>query len=185
MTGRARIVVALLCGAAAATPTALVHAGQVGPQQTRFELPSSNGHSAILVDLGDDGRRITHFREHLFAAEEPVIDADGNEVWGGSDFEAIYTRDLLFDAYFGLRDQNGQGWLTTVPVDFDASGYAGWTEATEGGTGIVQMVQQFGDLQATQFLFVPFDMPHAGLAMVMRVTNTGAADVPAAQAFSL
>lgn len=164
--------------------SASAQAGGVAPTQSRFELPSSNGHGALLVDLSDGGRRITHFREHLFAAEEPVLDDAGNEVWGGADFEAVYTRDLLFDAYFGLRDGNGQGWLTGLPVDYDASGYAGFSDGTVGGTGIVTMVQQFGDLQATQYMFAPFDLPHASMAMVMQVTNTGDAPVPA-QAFAI
>ena len=178
-----RVSPAIAAGLALLASTS-VQAGQVAVTQNRFELPSSNGHGALLVDLSDSGRRVTHFREHLFAAEEPVLDAEGNEVWGGSDFEAIYTRDLLFDAYFGLRDGNGQAWLTGVPVDHGASGYAGWTEGNVGGTGIVTMVQQFGDLRATQYLFAPFDLPHASMAMVMQVTNTGAAAVPA-QAFAL
>lgn len=186
--GRAKpaftLAIALMTAAVVSFPSAAV-AGQVGVSQTRFELPSSNGHGAIMVDLGPAARRVTHFREHLFAAEEPVIDARGQEVWGGSDFEAIYTRDLLFDAYFGLRDSNGQGWLTEHEVDTDASGYAGWTEDTVGGTGMVTMVQQFGDLEATQYFFAPFDLPHASLAMVMRVTNTGDDTIEGAQAFSL
>lgn len=162
---------------------------QVAVQRTRFELPSSNGHGAIILNLSaiDPGqsRRLTHFREHLYAAEEPQLDEFGNEVWNGSDFAAVYTRDLLFDAYFGLRDGDGQAWLTTVPVDLDASGYAGWEAGTTGGTGLATMVQTMGSLEATQYFFAPMELPANAFVMAMRVRNTGASTVPSAQAFSL
>jgi neopullulanase len=158
---------------------------QVAVQRTRFELPFSNGYGAVLVDFSDDGRRVTQFREHLFAAEEPLLDANGDEVWDGGDFAAAYTRNILYDAYFGLRNGEGQAWLTSVPVDHDASGYAGWAPGEQGGTGVVQMVQQMGPLEATQYFFSPREVEHASFAMVMRVRNTSNATVEGAQAFSL
>lgn len=152
-------------------------------QRTRYELPASNGYGAIILDLdsADPGqsRRLVHFREHLFAAEEPLLDAMGNEVWNGSDFAAAFTRDLLYDAYFGLRDGSGQAWLTSVPVDLDASGYA------EGGTGVATMVQTRGALEATQYFFAPMELETNAFVMAMRVRNTGGMVVPGAQAFSL
>lgn len=162
---------------------------QVAPQRTRYQLPAANGHGAIVVDLGDTNpgfaRRVTHFREHLYAVEEPLIDAQGDEVWNGSDFAAVYTRDLLYDAYFGLRDQNGQRWLTEVPADEDASGYQSWDGVAKGGTGIVTMVQQVGSLELRHAYFTPQDLPHAGFVMVMEVRNVGASTVPGVEAFSL
>ncbi|MEX1362736.1 MAG: glycoside hydrolase family 15 protein [Nannocystaceae bacterium] len=158
-------------------------------QRTRFELPASNGYGALILDLDDanpaQSRRLVHFREHLFAAEEPQLDAAGNEVWNGSDFAATYTRDLLYDAYFGLRDQNGQAWLPSVPVDFDRSGYAGWQEGATGGTGIATMVQTYGSLEATQYFFAPMELQTNAFVMAMRVRNTGPDTVTGAQAFSL
>ncbi len=162
---------------------------QVAPERTRYQLPASNGHGAILVDLAESSpgfaRRATHFREHLYAVEEPVLDAEGDEVWNGGDFAAVYTRDLLYDAYFGLRDQDGQRWLTEIPVDEDASGYRSWDAESEGGTGIITMVQQVGSLELRQAYFTPQDLPHAGFVMVMEVRNTGASVVPGVEAFSL
>ncbi|MGB1701071.1 MAG: hypothetical protein ACPHRO_14025, partial [Nannocystaceae bacterium] len=170
-----------------AWPTA-VHA-QVAPQRTRYELPASNGHGAIIVEIGETtpgfARRVTHFREHLYAAEEPVVNAEGEEVWNGSDFSAVYTRDLLYDAYFGLRDQDGQRWLTEVAVDDDASGYLSWDGVKPGGTGVVTMVQQVGALELRHAYFTPQDLPHAGFVMVLEVTNVGDAVVPGVEAFSL
>lgn len=158
-------------------------------QRTRFELPASNGYGALILDLDDanpaQSRRLVHFREHLFAAEEPQLDAAGNEVWNGSDFAATYTRDLLYDAYFGLRDQNGQAWLPSVPVDLDRSGYAGWQEGATGGTGIATMVQTYGSLEATQYFFAPMELQTNAFVMAMRVRNTGPDTVTGAQAFSL
>ncbi len=162
---------------------------QVAVQRTRYELPASNGFGAVVLNLNhldpSQSRRLVHFREHLFAAEEPQLDAMGNEVWNGSDFAAVYTRDLLFDAYFGLRDGSGQTWLTSVPVDLDNSGYAGWQPGALGGTGLATMVQTMGDLEATQYFFAPMELHANAFVMAMRVRNTGAAVVPDAQAFSL
>ncbi|MEM7157612.1 MAG: alpha-amylase family glycosyl hydrolase [Myxococcota bacterium] len=162
---------------------------QVAVTRTRFELPASNGYGAIILNLdaGDPGqsRRLVHFREHLYAVEEPQLDTRGHEIWNGGDFAAVYTRDLLFDAYFGLRDGGGQAWLTTVPVDFDASGYAGWQEGETGGTGLVTMVQTMGSLEATQYFFTPVELEANAFVMAMRVRNVGGNTVPDAQAFSL
>src|SRR5262245_42583208 len=107
-------------------------------QRTFFQLASSNGHGAVLLDLSQ--ARLTHFREHLFASEEQLFDQNGMEVWVNNQPRAVITRDLLYDAYFGLRVLGDQKWLTSVPVDLDASGYA-------AGTGVVTMVQQSGALQ--------------------------------------
>ena len=151
-------------------------------QRTRFELPASNGYGALILSLDsadpNRARRLTHFREHLYSAEEPLLDAAGNEIWNGSGFDAAYTRDLLYDAYFGLRDQNGQAWLPSLPADLDASGYA-------GGTGVITMVQTMGSLEATQYFFAPMELEANAFVMAMRVRNTGGVAVPGAQAFSL
>lgn len=184
--GRALTIgtIALTLALAAASASA-----QAPVQRTRYELPVSNGYGALILDLdsADPGqsRRLVHFREHLFAAEEPLLDERGDEVWNGSDFSAAYTRDLLYDAYFGLRDDSGQAWLPSLPVDLDASGYAGWQEGTVGGTGVVTMVQTMGSLEATQYFFAPMELESNAFVMAMRVRNTGAAVVPGAQAFTL
>ena len=82
---------------------------EVPPQRTFYRLPSSNGHGAILLDLQKGV--LTHFHEHLTASEEPLLDVNGNEVWNGNQPRSIITRDLLFDAYFGLRSAGNQYWL--------------------------------------------------------------------------
>lgn len=155
----------------------------VTPTRTRFAVPSANGHAAIVVDL-DQQRRIVQFREHVYAAEEPVLDAGYQEVWNGSGFAAVHTRDVLFDSYFGLRSAAGSTWLPAQPIDADASGYVGLADEVPGGTGIVAIEQSWGDLHATTYAFAPIELDHAGFAMIVRVRNDG--DAPAAvQAFSL
>ncbi|WP_437928512.1 glycoside hydrolase family 15 protein [Sorangium sp. So ce291] len=176
---------ALSLGTAASVALAAPGAAraEVPVQRTFFKLPSSNGFGAVLLDLSQ--ARLTHFREHLFATEEPLLDERGEEVWVGDQPQAVRTRDLLYDAYFGLRSDGKQRWLTEVPVDLDASGYAGWTEGERGGTGVVTMVQRVGNLECTQFFFAPQGLEQAGFVMAMRVENRGDAAEEGVSAFSL
>lgn len=157
--------------------------------RTRYELPVSNGHGALIVQLDSEdpsrAHRATHFREHLFAAEEPVIDENGEEVWGGNDFEAIYTRDLLYDAYFGMRSDADQRWLPGTSLDLDRSGYVGVSAEGEGGTGVVQLIHSVGELEATQFFFAPMDLDANAFVMAVRVRNDGDSAATDVSAFSL
>lgn len=153
------------------------------PQRTRFELPSANGHGAILVDLAQ--ARLTQFREHLFAAEEPMLDDQGQEVWDGQQFATVHTRDLLFDMYFGVRADGQQQWLTKAAVDQDASGYLAWDKDQQGGTGIVAMVQTIGALRATTYAFAPQGLAAGGYVLVLQLENTGAQPLKGVSAFSL
>ncbi|KYF65644.1 glycoside hydrolase family 15 protein, partial [Sorangium cellulosum] len=175
MLGVAAATVALAAPAAARA--------EVPVKRTFFKLPSSNGFGAVLLDLGQ--ARLTHFREHLFGTEEPRLDERGDEVWVGNQPQVVPTRDLLYDAYFGLRSEGKQRWLTEVPVDLDASGYAGWTEGQRGGTGVVTMVQRVGNLECTQFFFAPQGLEQAGFVMAMRVQNRGDVAAEDVAAFSL
>ena len=67
-----------LLAAAVALSPAIGHA-ELPVQRTVYRLPSANGRSAILLDL--QSAKLTHFREHLFAAEEPTLDANGKELF--------------------------------------------------------------------------------------------------------
>jgi len=153
------------------------------PQRTRFELPASNGHGAILLDLKK--ARLVQFREHLFAAEEPILDADNHEVWDGEQFGTVHTRDILFDTYFGVRAEGQQQWLSEAPVDLEASGYMPWTKDATGGTGIVTMVQKVGALRATTHAFAPQGLPAGSFVLLLALENTGAAPIKDVAAFSL
>ena len=154
------------------------------PHRSFYDLPSSNGWGAVVVDLQQG--KAHHFRDHLFATEEPRWDAHGNEVWNGAFPEAVMTRDLLYDAYFGLRAHGDQTWLPDLPVDLDASGYRGHRrDGSMGGTPIIDVVQQWGDLKVTTSYWAPWGLESASMAMVLTVENTGATTVDDLTAFSL
>ena len=156
---------------------------EVPPQRTFYRLPSSNGHGAILLDLQQGA--LTHFHEHLNASEEPLLDANGSEVWSGNQPQSVISRDLLFDAFFGLRSAGNQKWLKKVPVDLDKSGYASWKSGKSGGTGVIAMVQTDGAIRATQLFFAPRGLPHNSFVMVVHLENTGASSLPGVSTFSL
>mgnify|MGYP002777791718 CR=1 FL=1 len=172
----------LLCTVFASTLLARP-AAAAEPQRTRFVLPVANGWGAVLVDL--KARRLTQFREHMFASEEPLIDDKGQDIWDGEQLASVHTRDLLFDTYFGLRAAGEQLWLPTIPVDEEASGYVDWTNGEEAGTGIVAMVQKLGALEATTYVFAPQELGAAGFVMLLKVKNTGQQPIAGVQAFSL
>ena len=176
-----RLVAAGVLGASFLAP--LTAKANVPVQRTFFTPASSNGHGAVMLDLSQ--ARLTHFREHLFADEEPQIDASGNEIWNGSQFATVPTRDLLFDAYFGLRQNGNQAWLTGTAVDLDKSGYAPWKDGKTGGTGVVTMVQTSGNLVATQYFFAPKGLGAAGFVMAMRIQNTGSSAATGVSAFTV
>ncbi|MCA9565575.1 MAG: glycosyl hydrolase, partial [Myxococcales bacterium] len=90
------------------------------PQRSWFDLVSSNGFSGVVVNLQD--AKIHHFREHIYASEEPLWTSEGEEVWleEGTDCfkpQSIYSRDLLYDAYFGLAVEDDSLWLSDLDVD--------------------------------------------------------------------
>ncbi len=160
------------------TGTGTAHAQ---PVRSWFELPSSNGYTGVVLDL--ESAEIHHFRDHLFAAEEPRWNADGSELWsnvGGDCFapEVVFARDLMHDAYFGLRARGESLWLSGADVDLDASGYDGFVDAEggspDGGTGIVRMVQPVGSvgLTATTRVFAPWSWLAPGYVTLLTVENT-------------
>jgi len=180
---RVSALAGLVTALTALTTTAGPAWAEVPPQRTFYRLPSSNGHGAILLDLQQGV--LTHFHEHLTASEEPLLDANGAEVWNGNQPQAVITRDLLFDAYFGLRAGGNQKWLKKTPVDLDKSGYASWASGKTGGTGVISMVQTDGAIRATQLFFAPRGLPHNGFVMVVHLENTGASPISGVSAFTL
>jgi len=158
---------ALLCAAPASAAE---------PHRSFHDLPSSNGWGAVVVDFTQ--ARAHHWRDHLFATEEPRWDANGDAVWSNDHPEVVSARDLLFDAYFGLRSPGGQQWLTDLPVDLDASGWL-------PGTPVIAMVQQSGDLRLTTHVWAPWAVERSTAAFVLTVENTGATNLSGLGAFSL
>ncbi|MBS1150954.1 MAG: glucosyl hydrolase family protein [Myxococcaceae bacterium] len=151
-------------------------------QRTFVTLPSSNGHGAVMADVSS--AKVVHFRERLPATEEHELDAQGNDLFVGNQPQVVKTRDLLFDAYLGLRVAGQQRWLSTVPADVPASGYE-TAGAPRGGSGMVTWKQQVSGLEVTTWVFAPRTLPHAGFVLALRVKNPGAAAVTGVSAFSL
>lgn len=163
-----------------AMPQALA---EVPPQRTFDKMASSNGHGAVMLDL--KSAALVHFREHLYAVEEFEINGQGQDVWLGNQPQVINTRDLMFDAFFGIRSNGQQKWLKDLPVMPDQSGYAPFAPGKTGGTGVATMVQQVDSLELTHYVFAPQSLAHAGFVMAIRVKNTGASTAAGVSVFSL
>lgn len=154
----------------------------VEPHRSWYELPSSNGWGGVVVDL--QRARPHHWRDHLFATEEPVLDSAGAEVWVNDQPRSVHARDLLLDAYFGLRVDDQASWLPDEAVDLDASGWAAPDEPGVGGTNLVRIVQTAAGLEATTWVWAPWDLPRSAMALVLELHNPGATPLPV-QAFGL
>lgn len=154
---------------------------QAVPPRSFFSLSSSNGHGAVMVDAR--AAKVVHFREHLPATEEPQLDGMGREVWLGNQPQMVKTRDVLFDAYFGLRAGGQQRWLTSAPT---TSGYLTAPPSPRSGSGIVTWEQPgVLGLDTSTFVFAPRALPHAAFVMALRVRNGGSQAVPGVSVFSL
>ncbi len=126
---------------------------QVAPHPSWSVLPWTNGVASAAYDV--NRRRLTSFREHVYQRRDA----------------ATATRELAYDAYFGLRAGGQNLWLTERAPE-----QAGWDERA----GIARIVQRHGDLRATQYFFAPFATTAPVVVAVIEVTNVGAA--PAADA---
>ncbi len=178
---RARRFAALLALATLSSSTSL--RAEVPVTRTVAHLPVSNGHGAVMLDLST--ARLTHFREHLFAGEEPLLDQAGQEVYKDGNPQTVHTRDLLYDAYFGLRVDGAQAWLTGDPVDLDASGYVPYKSGAVGGSGVMRMVQSRGSLELSTYVLSPRSLPHASFVLALSVRNTGGSSASGVSVFSL
>ncbi|HEY3445658.1 MAG TPA: glycoside hydrolase family 15 protein [Myxococcales bacterium] len=128
----------------------------VSPHASFHQLVSANGHTAAIYD--DTQAKLTGLREHCYAA----VDA------------TVASRELAYDAYFGLR-LNGTGkWLSETGV-LPAVRYL-------PGTGIIESVQTVGSVQATTYVFAPFEASAPVALMLLKVKNTGSAALGAGDA---
>ncbi|MBI5485749.1 MAG: hypothetical protein HY905_00290 [Deltaproteobacteria bacterium] len=139
----------------------LPSAAQAQPHHSFDKMVSSNGHGAVTYDLAT--RRVDGFHEHIY--KYPTSDVAGTQ-----------TRDFLYDTYFGIRVGTEATWLTEVPLD-----EAGYVE----GTGIIRTVQTWRGLRIESFYFAPWELTRPGLAMIVRVTNTGGAESGAVSLFTI
>ncbi len=116
------------------------------------KLVSANGYSAVAWDK--TSRKIDTFLEHMYRN------------WD----EDVWTRDLLFDSYFGLRYDGTGKWLDTVePL------HVGYLRES----GVIHLVRDLSGLRVETFVYAPFEIDAAAMVMLIKVTNTRsqAADV--------
>jgi glycosidase/GH15 family glucan-1,4-alpha-glucosidase len=164
---RACTLVAPLALLSLLAPLAVAHA--VDPHRSFERLVSGNGHVVVSFDRAT--RRIDTFLEHpyrFFAPRAPSADLC---------YAADESRDLAYDAYFGVRSGTGGSaggergeWLSELALD-DA--------ATEPGTGIIVAQQHAGldrALRATTYAFTP--MGYDGPALVLALELVNVSDAP-------
>lgn len=151
-------------------PRGAAHA--VDPHRSFERLVSGNGHAVVSYDRAS--RRIDTFLEHpyrFFAPRGPAADLC---------YSADESRDLAYDAYFGVRSGSGGAaggergeWLSEVPLD-DA--------AMDPGTGIIVARQHAGAdraLETTTYAFTPTGYDGPALLLVLEVTNVSDAPIAA------
>ncbi|MFT6629630.1 MAG: hypothetical protein ACJA1R_002908, partial [Flavobacteriales bacterium] len=165
----------------------------VDAQRSWTELVSANGYTGVVLDLATG--ELHHFREHIYATEEPRWREDnGEELWlptseGSTCVKplAVNSRDLLQDAYFGVRVGETSTWLRDLPVDLDASGYDGLAErdGRDGGTGIIRMVQRDDTLTYTTRVFTPWSSEWSQFVMLLEVQNNGDSPVTDVDVYGL
>jgi hypothetical protein len=147
---------ALVAACAATVATRPAHA--TGPHRSWGRLTTGNGYSFSTYDV--DARRVTFFSDH------PYVERSSTEA----------TRDLAYDAYFGVRAAGGAAWLGERPVE-DAEYH--------DQTHVVHATQSFGPLRAETYVFAPWGIEAPAVVMVLRVTNTSRAPVSDGAAYAL
>jgi GH15 family glucan-1,4-alpha-glucosidase len=88
------------------------------------------------------------------------------------------TRNLAYDAYFGLRASGGSAWLNELPVDSGGLRYA-------DQSGVVEVSQQMGPLHTRQYVFSPWGLEASAVVLALEITNTSSIAQPDAAAYAL
>lgn len=120
-------------------------------------LASANGHGALVYD--QEQRKTTAFLEHVYRN------------WD----DGVWTRDLLYDTYFGVRTAAGGRWLGG-----EAPLYVGYLE----DSGIIHLVHRVEALRVDTYVYAPWELSRPALVMLAQVTNEGD-DTTAASLYSL
>jgi len=119
-----------------------------------------NGFGFSVYD--GDARKITTFTELSYASRS----------------EGKPTRNLAYDAYFGLRASGGSAWLNEVPLEGNALRYV-------DQSGVVEITQQMGPLRAREYVFSPWGLEAPSVVLALEVTNTSSIAQPDASAYAL
>ncbi len=107
-------------------------------------LVSANGFSAIGWNKAE--RKADTFLEHIYRN------------WD----ENVWTRDLLYDSYFGLRYGDQATWLNSVAPDY-------WGYVQE--SGIIHIIRTVGDFKVESFYFSPWSVARPAMTMVLKITS--------------
>ena len=136
---------------------------QVQPKQALTRLPVSNGFSVAVYDLAQ--AKLSTFREHVYQQES---------------LNGPRTKDVAFDAYFGIRSQNGSQWLNSLPID--SAEYL-------NSDGILRVSQHqgpdVGGISLETYVLTSFSIKHPSTILVLHAKNTGTFSQPDVSLFSL
>lgn len=154
---RTRVFPLVLAVAVGSVLTAL-ESHATGPHRSWHRLTTGNGYSFAVYDV--ESRRLNFFSTHPYVQRSPT------EV----------TRDLAYDAYFGVRASGGAAWLAERPVE-----QAEYLDQTH----VIHVTQSFGPLRAETYLFSPWGIEAPAAILLLRVTNTSRLAVTDGAAYAL
>src|SRR5262245_26051241 len=126
-------------------------ASAVEPHRSFSKLPTGNGHTFAVYDVGT--KRVNDLREHPY-----LYPSDG-----------VQTRNLCYDTYFGARVGTSATWLTEPAIS--EAGYL-------GGTNIVRVVQRHAAVRFETYLASPFGLEAPGLMMLVSASSERPDPVP-------
>ncbi|MFI5296986.1 MAG: glycoside hydrolase family 15 protein [Polyangiales bacterium] len=128
------------------------------PHRSIGTATSGNGFGFVVYDLGL--HKVTWLTEAPYKAHDATTQ----------------TRNVAYDAYFGLRADAESGWLSNRAID-DA-GYL-----SEGN--VIAASQSLGPLRAKTHVFAPWGLSSAAMVIALEVTNTSSLTLNDAAAFAL
>lgn len=150
----------------AADPVAL--ALPASPSRTFPFLPTSNGWIAAQYAIDAEKVPVTFTDHSAGAVDQRHAMVSFSDHLPRNPTAATVSRDLLWDAYPGVRVDGIGAWLGgSDAIALDEVGYV-------PGTGIIRTVQRVGDVRVETSLFAPFQTGgERDLVVVITATNTG------------
>jgi len=109
-------------------------------------MVSANGHGAVIWNK--DEKKMDVFLEHVYRNYD----------------ENVWTHDVLYDTYFGVRTPSGSVWLNTV-----TPAYVGYHQES----GIIHVIQNYDGLKIDSYYYAPWQLSRPALLMLAKATNTG------------
>ncbi len=153
---RAALAISLL----ALGPLAVSPAAAVDPVSSFTYLVTGNGFGFQVFEVSDNA--VKRFLERPYRYMRPNPE--------NPDGEGIVRRNLVYDAYFGVRGSSGATWLGEVAPE-----EVGYVEETN----VIRSAKHVGSLLTESFFFSPYGYAGNGMVMLVRVTNEGSSAVDA------